>query len=100
MIQKVQKVLRQCDPNAGAGMREVQSVQQCNMRAKPIPHPPTEAKEVESQCDSFVFEFFTAEDAWELEHFLCARSPQQAAGICYSTRRRKREAVLKWSFSS
>lgn len=39
----------------------------------PIPSPPEDADDVKTRCDSFTFESFTVEDAWELGHLLYAR---------------------------
>ncbi|KAH9995331.1 hypothetical protein F4779DRAFT_198523 [Xylariaceae sp. FL0662B] len=61
------------DPSSGCGLREVLTIQEKPPPLRAIPNPPENAAEVKEQWDSFVFDSFTAEDAWELGHLLYAR---------------------------
>ncbi|KAI1077902.1 hypothetical protein F5B20DRAFT_582723 [Whalleya microplaca] len=68
-----QTILTRRDPASGCGLRKVLSVQQTPQPPSPIPNPPEDLLEVKGLWDSFVFDSFTAEDAWELGHLLYAR---------------------------
>jgi len=68
-----QPVLRRSDQTSGAGLRAVLLAQENLSVKSDIHNPPTVAEEVKEKCDSFVFDSFTASDAWELGHFLYAR---------------------------
>ncbi|KAI0128248.1 hypothetical protein F4776DRAFT_664994 [Hypoxylon sp. NC0597] len=69
----LQKALRRRDQSAGYGLRAVLSAQGDLGSPVPIPSPPGDADSVKANCDSFLLESFTAEDAWELGHLLYAR---------------------------
>ncbi|KAI2636864.1 hypothetical protein GGS26DRAFT_588408 [Hypomontagnella submonticulosa] len=68
-----QKILRRRDQTAGCGLRAVLSVHEKSTSPSAIPSPPEDAEAVKASCDSFLFESFTAEIAWELGHLLYAR---------------------------
>ncbi|KAK9779817.1 hypothetical protein SCAR479_03424 [Seiridium cardinale] len=68
-----QQVLRRRDQKPGVGLQAVLAVQAKMEKPAPIPSPPETAEEVKEACDSFTFESFTTEDAWELGHLLYAR---------------------------
>ncbi|KAI4865664.1 hypothetical protein F4820DRAFT_419786 [Hypoxylon rubiginosum] len=68
-----EKVLRRRDQAAGSGLRAVLAVQSGDASPIPIPGPPEDADAVKANCDSFLLESFTVEDAWELGHLLYAR---------------------------
>ncbi|KAI1086014.1 hypothetical protein F5B19DRAFT_480719 [Rostrohypoxylon terebratum] len=68
-----QTVLRRRDKAPGSGLHAVLTTQEYSKGPIPIPNPPGNADEVKAQCDSFLLESFTAEDAWELGHHLYAR---------------------------
>ncbi|KAL2829407.1 hypothetical protein BDW59DRAFT_158995 [Aspergillus cavernicola] len=81
-----QTALRRRDWTAGHGLQKVLAAQQeAGQPPKPIAHPPTEAALVKQSCDSFTFESFAEEDAWELGHLLYARllplAPEQSTLI-------------------
>ncbi|KAH8677972.1 hypothetical protein BX600DRAFT_141383 [Xylariales sp. PMI_506] len=67
-----QKVLSRRDPAPGGGLKAVLAAQQ-NPQLLPIPTPPDNVDEVTESCNSFTFDSFTSEDAWELGHLLYAR---------------------------
>ncbi|KAF2020419.1 hypothetical protein BU24DRAFT_382310 [Aaosphaeria arxii CBS 175.79] len=70
----------------GHGLQKVLAAkQEVRQAPKPIAHPPKDVPLVKETCDSFTFESFTEEDAWELGHLLYARllefTPQQSTVI-------------------
>ncbi|CAG9956582.1 unnamed protein product [Clonostachys rosea f. rosea IK726] len=68
------KVLRRRGWGPGYGLEQVQAVQaKGGEEMIPIPQPPTDPEVVMQTCNSFTFESFTVEDAWELGHLLYAR---------------------------
>jgi len=67
-----QQVLRRRDKSSGAGLQAVLVAQESQLPVD-IPHPSEEPESVKQECDSFIFDSFTASDAWELGHFLYAR---------------------------
>ncbi|KAL7627361.1 hypothetical protein AAE478_001553 [Parahypoxylon ruwenzoriense] len=65
------EVFRRRDPSPGTGLMAVLDAQRKDAPPYEIPWPPEPAEEVKR--DSFVFESFTAADAWELGHMIYAR---------------------------
>ncbi|KAI0888702.1 uncharacterized protein GGS22DRAFT_152194 [Annulohypoxylon maeteangense] len=83
-----QKVLRRRDQAPGSSLQAVLTTQEYSKGPIAIPSPPENADEVKAKCDSFLFESFTVEDAWELGHHLYARllpfAPQKPTLISIS----------------
>ncbi|KAH6629689.1 DUF967 domain-containing protein [Boeremia exigua] len=120
--------LRRRDWADGHGMQKVlEAKKEVGQTPKPIAHPPKDAALVKETCDSFTFESFTEDDAWELGHLLYARllplAPQQSTLISISLASsgqvlfqtvcgpnatkdnenwvaRKRNTVMRWAGSS
>ncbi|KAI0387463.1 hypothetical protein F5Y04DRAFT_4884 [Hypomontagnella monticulosa] len=68
-----QKVLRRRDQDAGCGLQAALVSIYQKPTPSAIPSPPEDAEAVKANCDSFTFESFTVEDAWQLGHLLYAR---------------------------
>ncbi|KAL0935915.1 DUF967 domain protein [Colletotrichum truncatum] len=68
-----QKVWTRRNP-AGFGLeKSLEAVRNPGAAPVPIPLPPSDMDEIKQECDSFTLSSFTAEDAFELGHFLHAR---------------------------
>ncbi|KAI9167957.1 hypothetical protein HJFPF1_04100 [Paramyrothecium foliicola] len=120
------KVLRRRGWTSGYGMNQIAASHANADQVSPIPRPPTDPEVIAQTCDSFTFDSFTADDAWELGHLLYARlipfskkmpvlisivlasSGQTLFQACLGSTtidnehwvRRKRNTVLRWGKSS
>ncbi|KAH8649342.1 hypothetical protein BX600DRAFT_529985 [Xylariales sp. PMI_506] len=123
-----QKVLHRRGWGTGYGLQQAVAAAHAGVseEVKPITQPPTDPEVVRETCDSFTFESFTVEDAWELGHLLYAHllpiskkepvlvsivlasSGQTLFQACVGSTvidnenwiRRKRNTVLRWGRSS
>ncbi|KAK8094026.1 hypothetical protein PG997_000711 [Apiospora hydei] len=69
-----EKVLSRANKEPGAGLKPSWTPRRQPARRPLLPIPQrTYAEEVKAQCDTFVLDSFTADDAWELGHLLYAR---------------------------
>ncbi|KAK7978038.1 hypothetical protein PG996_004083 [Apiospora saccharicola] len=68
-----EKVLSRVNKEPGAGLQAVLAAQKKTAAPAPLADPSEDAEEVKAQCDTFVLDSFTADDAWELGHLLYAR---------------------------
>ncbi|KAK8086520.1 hypothetical protein PG994_001494 [Apiospora phragmitis] len=68
-----EKILSRVNKEPGFGLQAVLAAQKETGAPAPLADPPENADEVKAQCDTFVLDAFTADDAWELGHLLYAR---------------------------